>query len=220
MSDRWGRFVPLTGIVFVALLVATNVLVGSAPESSDSAAKVIAFYQSHQSKVEVSSFLTGLSLFFGLFFYASLRDYLGRVRGSERLAATAFGGAVLFAVGGGLAAGLQFALADVPSKLSPAAAQTLNVLENDLSVFALTAGIAVLLMAAGIAIVRTRALPVWLGWIAIVFAVVALTPVGFFAFFAAGIWTLIASVLIYTRQDTPTLAARADTQSPIGSTAT
>lgn len=199
MSDRWGRFVPLTGVVFVALLVATNVLVGSAPESSDSAAKVIAFYQAHRTKIEISSFLTGLSLFFGLFFYASLRDYLFRARVAARLAATAFGGAVLFAVGGGLAAGLQFALADVPSKLSPAAAQALNLLENDLAVFALTAGVAVLLMAAGIAIVRSGLLPVWLGWVAIVIAVVGLTPVGFFAFLAAGVWTLIASILVYTR---------------------
>jgi hypothetical protein len=220
MSDRWSRLVPLTGVVFVALLVSTNVLVGSAPESTDSAAKVIAFYQSHQSKIELNAFLTGLSLFFGLFFYASLRDYLGRARASERLAATAFGGAVLFAVGGGLSAGLQFALADAPSKLAPATAQALNLLENDMTVFTLTAGIALLLMAAGIAIVRTRALPVWLGWLAIVFAVVALTPVGFFAFFATGIWTLIVSILIYTRQDAPTPATRGDTQSPVASPVT
>lgn len=199
MSDRWGRFVPLTGVVFVALLIASNVLVGTAPESSDSAAKVIAFYQAHRTKIEVSSFLTGLSLFFGLFFYASLRDYLFLSRTAARLATTAFGGAVLFAVGGSLAAGLQFALADVPSKLSPAAAQALNVLENDLALFALTAGIAVLLMAAGIAILRSRLLPAWLGWVAIVIAVVGLTPAGFFAFFGAGVWTLIASVLIYMR---------------------
>jgi hypothetical protein len=137
-----------------------------------------------------------------------------------RLAATAFGGAVLFAVGGGLAAGLQFALVDVPSKLSPAAAQALNLLENDMSVFALTAGVAVLLMAPGIAIVRTRLLPVWLGWIAIVIAVVGLTPVGFFAFLAAGLWTLVASILIYTRHDSPTVAPRGDTESPVASAAT
>jgi hypothetical protein len=215
MFDRWNRFVPLTGVVFVALLVASNVLLGSTPESSDSAAKVIAFYQAHRTRIETSSYLTGLSLFFGLFFYACLRDCLHRARAGERLAATAFGGAILFAVGGGLAAGSQFALADVPSKLSPAAAQALNLLENDISVFALTAGVAVLLMASGIAILRTRLLPVWLGWIAIVIAVVGLTPAGFFAFLAAGIWTLVASILIYMRTDASTLAPHGDTQSPV-----
>lgn len=208
---------PLTGVVFVALLVATNVLLGSAPESSDSAAKVIAFYQAHRTKIETSSYLTVLSLFFGLFFYACLRDYLGRGTAGKRLAATAFGGAVLFAAGGGLAAGLQFALADVPSKLSPAAAQALNLLENDLSVFVLTAGVAVLMMASGIAILRTRLLPLWLGWTAIVIAVVGLTPAGFFAFLAAGLWTLVASILIYTHPDASALTPRRDTQSAVAS---
>jgi hypothetical protein len=219
MSDRWSRFVPLTGVIFVALLVTTNVLFGSAPESGDSAAKVIAFYQAHRTRTEISSYLTGLSLFFGLFFYACLRDYLRRAKAGERLAATAFGGAVLFAVGGGLSAGLQFALADVPSKLSPAAAQALNLLENDMTVFALTAGIALLLMASGIAILRTRLLPVWLGWIAIVIAVVGLTPVGFFAFLAAGLWTLVTSILIYTHRDAATLVPRGETRAPAASPA-
>lgn len=220
MSDRWSRFVPLTGVVFVALLVATNVLLGSAPESGDSGAKVIAFYEAHRTNVQISSYLTGLSLFFGLFFYACLRDYLARARAGQRLAATAFGGAVLFAVGGGIAAGSQFALADVPSKLSPAAAQALNLIENDTAVFALTAGVAVLLMASGIAILRTRLLPVWLGWIAIVIAVVGLTPVGFLAFLAAGLWTLVASILIYARGDASTLAPGGETNRPMSSPAT
>lgn len=200
MSSRCDRWAPLTGVVFVALLIASNVLGGKLPDSNASAAKVISYYNAHSSKVELAAYLTGLSLFFGLFFYASLRDHLRRSPAAERLADTAFGGAVLFAVGGGLTAGTQFALADVPGALSPAAAQALNAISNDLAIFAMLAGVAVLLMASGIAIVRTGVLPLWLGWIAIVVAVIALTPVGFFAFLAAGVWTLVASILVFTRQ--------------------
>jgi hypothetical protein len=53
-----------------------------------------------------------------------------------------------------------------------------------------TSAVGGLLMASDIAIVRTGLLLAWLGWIAIVIAVVGLTPVGFFAFLAAGCWAL------------------------------
>jgi hypothetical protein len=36
-----------------------------------------------------------------------------------------------------------------------------------------------------------------MGYVAVVLGVLAVTPVGFFAFLATGIWILIASVLLY-----------------------
>jgi hypothetical protein len=201
MSDRWSRLEPLTGVVFVALLIITSALSGSLPDSKASATKVLSYYSSHSTKIAVAAYITGLSLFFGLFFYASLRDHLSRGDEARRLAATAFGGAVLFAVGGGVSAGTQLTLAEAPGVFSPGAAQALNLLVNNLGQFALGAGIAVLMMAAGIAILRTGLLPVWLGRVAIVIAVVALTPAAFGAFLAAGLWTLIVSVILFRRQE-------------------
>jgi hypothetical protein len=46
------------------------------------------------------AYLIGLSLFFGLFFFGSLRGYLRRSAAAERLAAIVFAGGALFAVAG------------------------------------------------------------------------------------------------------------------------
>jgi hypothetical protein len=199
MSDRLNRLAPLTGVVLIALLVAGGALIGNEPKSGATAARVISFYHSHRTKIELSAYLTGLSVFFGLFFYGLLRDRLGRAESARRLASTAFAGAVTFAVGGTLSAGTMIALADVPGKLGAGAAQALNVLENDLALFADGVGIAVLLMGSGLAILRGRQLPTWLGWAAIAFSVASLLPVRFVDLPLAAIWTLTASILLFRR---------------------
>lgn len=216
-TNRLNRLAPLTGVALVLLLVAGGALIGTEPSSHATAAKVISFYRSHRGRIELSAYLTGLSVFFGLFFYGLLRDHLGRAENAQRLAATAFAGAVTFAVSGVLSAGTEFALADVPSKLSPGAAQALNVLENDLALFAVGAGIAVLLMASGLAILRGRQLPTWLGWTAIAFAIVALIPVRVISLPLAAVWTLTASILLYTRGSAHLPDQRPETARPLTS---
>ena len=214
MSDRWSRLAPLTGVLFVALVVAANVLTGSTPGSKATATKVITFYHSHRAREDTAAYLTGLSLFVGLFFYGLLRSHLRRVAATERLAAIAFAGAVLFAVGGGLSAGITLTLADVPTRLDASSAQALNLLRNDLTVFLLLAGIAVLLFASGLAIVRTALLPRWLGWFALAFGVVGLTPAGFVSFLAVGVWTLGVSIVLYMRAARPDAAATGEPSLP------
>ena len=200
MSESWNRWAPLTGVVFVAVLVASFLVGGSTPDAKDSAAKVISFYHSHGSRQNASAYLTALSLVPGLLFFAYLRSFLGRVSGVAWLATAAFAGAIVFAVGGALIAGVTIALADVPTRLTPAAAQALNVLSNDLIDALFLSGIALLMIANGAAVVISRPLPVWLGWAAIVVGVAALVPpVLFPAFLLMGIWLLVVSILISRR---------------------
>jgi thiosulfate reductase cytochrome b subunit len=106
---------------------------------------------------------------------------------------------VLFAVGGALGAGTQFALADVPGGLSPAAAQALNLMQQYLSGFAIAAGVAGLLIASGLAILRGRQLPAWVAWLGIVLAVISFAPVPNIGAALGGIWTLVVSILLYAR---------------------
>ena len=81
---------------------------------------------------------------------------------------------------------------------SPTAAQALQALwDNDFLPLAL--GTVVMLSASGISIVRHGALPVWLGWIAIVLAVIGVTPIGFAAFLGSAVWILIVSVMLSMR---------------------
>lgn len=109
-------------------------------------------------------------------------------------------GAIVFAGGGLLFSGTNIALIDKPKSMLPATAQTLNTLSNDLGAGALTVGISVLMWAIGFMILRTRMLPRWLAWFSFLVAVAALAgPIGFLAFLATGVWTLIVAFLMWRR---------------------
>jgi hypothetical protein len=198
MSDKLSRFVPLTGVVVVALLVVSAFLPGSMPSSSASGVQIIAYAKAHQNSLNASAFLIGLSLFFGLIFYGQLSGYVRSSPKGERLATISFGGAVLFAAGGGVAGGTSLALADSPQKLDPAAAQALYALMRDLPMI-LFVGVGVLMFAAGLAIVRSQLLPRWLGYAGIILGVITLLPLGFLALVIGAVWTLAASVAMMLR---------------------
>ena len=70
----------------------------------------------------------------------------------------------------------------------------------------------VMWLASGFAIVRSRLLPSWLSWIAIVLGILAVTPVGWFTAFALVVWTVIVAVLVYMRT-APQAAPAAASQS-------
>jgi hypothetical protein len=101
-------------------------------------------------------------------------------------------------------AGFTFTLADGADHLTPDAAQAINALNSDFF-FPLAAGLSTLLLATGISGVRTQVLPAWLSWIAIVLGIAAITPAGFFAFTAFGLWVLVVSFVLWrTASATPT----------------
>jgi hypothetical protein len=193
----WGKWGPASGVAFVALLAA-SFLLGTTPDSSAGGAKVIAYYTTHRGTQIAGAVLLDLGVVVGLFFFGYLRDVLSRTGFGSRLAPVAFGGAVLFAGGGAIVAGTTVALTDVPSKLSPAAAQALNVLNNDVAGVFIGAGLAVLWLATAITILQAKVLPAWTGWLSAVIGVVAAAgPLAFFAFLASGVWILVLSVLLY-----------------------
>ncbi len=201
------RWAPLTGVAFVALLVAAFAVGGSTPDGSDSAQKISSFYNDHDSKELFSAILLVYGTVFFLFFLAVLRADLRRTDATGVLSGAAFAGGVLFAVGGLLFAGLTFTLADLADKLDPTAMQAINGLNADMFPV-LAAGSAVFLIATGIATVRGGFLPTWLGWVGIVIGIVAITPLGFFGFLASMLWVLVVSIVMATR-DAPGAAGAA-----------
>lgn len=95
---------------------------------------------------------------------------------------------------------MEFAATDVPGKISPAAEQAPNVLQDNVF-FALLVGAGIFLIGSGLAVVASGALPKWLGWVAVPLAVLAVTPLGWLvAIFALPVWALIVSVLMFIRQ--------------------
>jgi hypothetical protein len=206
MSNRWNRLGALAGVPFVGLVLAVTFLTGSTPNSKASGAKVIAFYHTHHTREAVAAYLFALSVVVGMFFYGALRGHLRQHPAAANLASTGFGGAVLFAAGAALSAGTAATLVDVPTRLSPSAAQALNVVGSDLTYYLFGTGLVVVMLASGIAIVRSGLLPRWLGWAAIVIAVAAVSAVLFWAaFLATGLWTLITSVTMYRRGEQRTI---------------
>jgi hypothetical protein len=205
MRGNWSRLAPLTGLVFAGLLIAAFVVGGSTPNSDASAARVVSFFEAHRNAQFASAFLVAYSVIFGLFFGGALRSYLRARSSSDGLIAVGFAGLIVFGVGAASLASLSFAATDVPGKIAPAAEQALNVLSNDVF-FALLLGMGVFLFGNGLAIVRSKALPAWLGWVAIAFGVVAVTPIGWFALFGVMGWTLVVSILMFVREGRPPAA--------------
>lgn len=197
MEKRWDRLAPLLGVAFVVLLVVDIAIGGTEPGPGASSSKVVSWYVAHRSSIRASDYLMAVVLVLGLFSYGYLRDWLGKE--TPGLATTAFGGAVLFAVSGALSSGVQLALSDSPGRLSPATAHALNALNGYVAAIAVAAGAAVLLLAAGLAILRGTRLPAWTGWLALVFGVVSLLPYRSVGLLPAGIWTLIVSIVLFVR---------------------
>src|SRR6188472_3878553 len=111
-QSTWERLAPLTGVVFVVIVVAVFAIGGSTPGDHDTAQEVQSFYGQHHDKHMALAFVLALSIPFLLFFASTLRYDLRRAGGTGQLANAAFAGGVLAAAGFAILAFVHFALAD------------------------------------------------------------------------------------------------------------
>lgn len=197
-TTRAQRWLGVAGLAFVAL-VAVAVVTSSNLSTDSTAAQVVASVHKHKTGLQLSAFDLGLAVFEGLFFFWYLREYLCDVASNRRLATLAFAGVILFAVSGALQAGMRLSIADAVDHVDPAVLQALNVLQNDLNMVIGGAGVAVFLVASGIAVIRNGPLPTWLGWAGVVLGVAG----GLFGAPAAALWIVIASIVILVRAGRP-----------------
>ena len=202
MTDRWPRVLPLTGVLFVILAVLAFVVSGETPGTDDSAQTILSFYQDNDSSQLWAGALLAWGAVAFLFFLGVLRAVLHAAEGEiARFSAIAFGGGLIAAVGMLSFAGFTFVLGDTADNLAPEAAQALNALNTDFF-FPVAIGTGTLMIATGIGSLRSRALPPLLSWAALVIGIVAITPLGFFAFLVFLIWTLVVSVMLWRRSPT------------------
>jgi hypothetical protein len=195
-GDSWERFAPLTGVVFVVIVVVVFAIGGSTPDPHDSTLKVATYYTKHRDKHMALAFLLAIGAAFLPFFASHLKRTLDWAGGTGRLANAAFAGGVLATIGFWLLATVHLALADSAGKTPPLVTQSMNVLDGNDFVPA-AAGMGVLVFASGLSIIRHVALPRWLGWAGVVIGILVFTPAGFFGFLASGLWVLIASILLF-----------------------
>jgi hypothetical protein len=196
---------PLTGILFIIVLVVGFVVSGEPPDPTDEPAQeIVDFYVDNKSSVMVGSILQAIAgalfIFFGGYLFRTLR-----AAGAEASAIVTLAGTVAFALGMALDGTINFTLAETADDIGPDAVQALSALwNNDFLPFSM--GLLVFLMGFGASIVRHGVLPKWIGWVAIVASLTAISP----AFFVAGVGAVVLIVgtsVVFARRDRSAQAA-------------
>jgi hypothetical protein len=194
-----GWLAPLSGVVFVALVIIAFSIAGEPPDVDSPVEEITGFYADEKDSVTVGAALGTLAGFFLILFANQLRRAL-RVgpRGDSPMAPLVLVGASIMAVAIAIDATISLALAQAVDDLEPTSVQTLQALwDNDFLPIAL--GTFTLLVSAGVAILQSGGLPRWLGWVALALAAIGLTPIGWVAFLGGGIWILVVSITMALR---------------------
>ena len=209
MTSKWERLATLSGALAVPFWLAGVIMVSTHAKGSKGP-KILASYHQHSDGILLGGLLWSLGVVLFVWFLGSLRShYLEAEGGNGRLANLAWGSGLI-------ASSIAF--------LIPAADEVGALNKNDIDAsgaavlhhlgdaFFIGAEYAlpVLFFASGILALRHAALPRWLGWVSVLIGVVLLIgPIGWAAFiFATPIWTLIVSLLLYTRSARPATVAQ------------
>lgn len=208
ISGSWARYAPLAGLLFVALVVASIIISGETPATDDPTAKVVAEWAKNDGEQIAAAFIGALAAIPFLWFLGSLRSTLRAAEGATgRLSTIAFGGGLIVVAGAAINATLQFAIADSVGEVPPNVTQTLSVLYSDFFLI-FPVGFVPLFLATALVILRTRVLPAWLGWTALVLGILGLAgPVGLLAFLLGLVWIAAASIIMFQRGDAAPPAA-------------
>jgi hypothetical protein len=199
--ERWAA---LGGVLYVVLFVIGTILTFSGSPAGDAPpGKVSSWYSDsgHRHQIDIGWALVGLGLFFFLWFLAALRQALIRLVGEGFLP-------TLATVGGAVYAALALAAVAVSEGIRTMSNDTyrdqvyppLIHAANDASYVLHSTGgfgIGVMMIAASLAVVRTRALPVAVGWIGVAAGIIALASILFFPWFAIALWLLAASIILF-----------------------
>jgi hypothetical protein len=196
---RKDLIAPLTGIAFLVVLILSFVIGGEPPSADDDVQEIIDHYSDNKDAIQIGAVLTIPAATLLIFFAAHLRRVFDAAeRAGSALPYIPLVGAAIVATGAGIDGTVSFALSEAVDDIDPAAVQALQALwDNDWLPIAV--GISVFLWGVGLSTVRYGGLPAWLGWAAIVLGVIAVTPIGFASFLGAGLWILIASVILTSR---------------------
>jgi hypothetical protein len=206
-STGIARWAALGGIAYVVLfIIGTIFLFSGAPDGDESPAKVIAWYSDsgHRDRINVGWILSGLGVFFFLWFLSSLRRTVRRHEGEDGFLTA------LTTIGGAVYATLALAALAVNNGIRTMSDDTFHHqvfpglihAANDVSyVLHATggAGAAAMIIAASLAAMRAAAVPSWAGWLGIVAGILALASIAFFPQLAIAIWILVVSGGMFIR---------------------
>lgn len=199
MNSTIERFIPLSGLAFVVLLVAGVSLAGNAPMIDSTAAELVEYTADNGATLRASAFVLVIAMFALLLFVGYLRSG-ARDRGvHSALTAVLAGGGVIAAAGIGVDAGLRFTLAESVDEIGPEALQAVYAIWSGYF-WTIHVGFGLFILAACLVALAARSGPTWLAGVGIVgslllaIPVVAATLVGLII---GGLWVIATSVLLY-----------------------
>lgn len=201
--DKLIRILPLAGVAFGALQIAGDLTIGPFPDGHSSTSALTRYYAGHHSQVALGGTLMSWSVIFLGLFAAAL---VWRARTAPLAAA-------VIAVGGGAAVAHEEFSASTYSLLGsistwtnvdPAALQAWHITGSE---FGIAMGQVVLLLGVALAAFSGRAVPAWVGWTALVLAVLHVTPFGFLGSMLFLLWTAAVGIHLAVRPPRHTPAA-------------
>ena len=215
------RIAALSGIVFVVLLVVHAILQGSPPTLEDSPEEVLRYLADRDAEFRVGAYLQGLAVVALLWFLGSLWRVLRAAEsGPGQLSVVAVAAtAILVALVSVHIAILTGLALRADEGLDPGVVSSLYVIA--FMVLAMSSfAAAALTGSVGVLVLRTEALPRWLGVVSLISAVLWLLAgvgvttendawgfVGFVAFLVWLAWIVVTSVLVSRRVRTVKVAA-------------
>ena len=199
-----NRLGALTGVGFVVFLIASFVVAGEPPTSDDSVQEIVDFYTDNEGQVFASVSLSMIAATFLVLFGGYLRKVLRAAEGEgHMLSSVVLAGATIVAVAAGIDGTLSVTLVETVDDIDPTALQAINAIWNN-DYIPIALGAMIFSLSAGLSIVRHGALPKWFGWAAILFAVIAVTPIGFAGVIGTALWIIVVSIMLAVRADEAT----------------
>jgi hypothetical protein len=195
-SNRFERFLPLSGVLAGLLLLTGLLVLRNDPSSETGPAKTFAYWQADHGKHQIIGLIvTPLIAFLLVFFGAGLKRRLEHADGDSAHGSVAFGGALLAAATFALVGMLEAAMTNAAHDGERQAVYALNQLHS-YDWLGWNAAFAALLLATGLGARRNGMLPTPVAWVTIVLGAALLTPAGFVGFILLPLWLIVVALLL------------------------
>jgi hypothetical protein len=211
-DSKWERWGALGGVLFAVLVAISAILPGSPAKTSDSATKILKFLNDNGDELRWSGYIGAVALIPLFWWLGSVWRLMRRAEGTPRLAVMAISGAVFAAAMATIGGVMLGALPIIGTRtLGPGGARIFYIISTDIAI-ATEFGTAAFLLGFSVVIIRSAALPVVMGWLGGLIALVSLVgaaavattrdaifDIGFGSFIAFGVWVIIVSILMFLR---------------------